>query len=68
MDKNAVQARNKLVDVFREGVLTVRQCQNWFAKVPVLVRSGRAVEADKDCVKSLVDANRRITTLGWASD
>ncbi|GFV61026.1 histone-lysine N-methyltransferase SETMAR [Trichonephila clavipes] len=30
--KNAVQARKKLTDVYGEGVLTVRQCQNWFAK------------------------------------
>ncbi|GFV64589.1 HTH_48 domain-containing protein [Trichonephila clavipes] len=30
--KNAAQARKKLTDVYGEGVLTVRQCQNWFAK------------------------------------
>ncbi|GFV45883.1 mariner Mos1 transposase [Trichonephila clavipes] len=30
--KNAVQARKELTDVYGEGVLTVRQCQNWFAK------------------------------------
>ncbi|GFX47014.1 transposable element Tcb2 transposase [Trichonephila clavipes] len=30
--KNAVQARKKLTDVYGEGVLAVRQCQNWFAK------------------------------------
>ncbi|GFV42701.1 mariner Mos1 transposase [Trichonephila clavipes] len=30
--KNAVQARKKLTYVYGEGVLTVRQCQNWFAK------------------------------------
>ncbi|GFW37563.1 histone-lysine N-methyltransferase SETMAR [Trichonephila clavipes] len=30
--KIAVQARKKLTDVYGEGVLTVRQCQNWFAK------------------------------------
>ncbi|GFT30383.1 histone-lysine N-methyltransferase SETMAR [Trichonephila clavipes] len=49
--KNAVQARKKLTDVYGESVLTVRQCQNWFAKF----RSGnfdvedapRSVEADK---------------------
>ncbi|GFU24600.1 histone-lysine N-methyltransferase SETMAR [Trichonephila clavipes] len=29
--KNAIQARKKLTDVYG-GVLTVRQCQNWFAK------------------------------------
>ena len=30
--KNAIQARKKLTDVYGEDVLTVRQCQNWFAK------------------------------------
>lgn len=67
--KNAVQARKKLTDVYGEGVLTVRQCQNWFAKfrsgnfdVEDAPRSGRPVEADKDAIKALVDANRRITT------
>ncbi|GFV75089.1 histone-lysine N-methyltransferase SETMAR [Trichonephila clavipes] len=67
--KNAVQARKKLTDVYGEGVLTVRQCQNWSAKfrsgnfdVEDAPRSGRPVEADKDAIKAFVDANRRITT------
>ncbi|GFX67324.1 histone-lysine N-methyltransferase SETMAR [Trichonephila clavipes] len=67
--KNAVQARKKLTDVYGEGVLTVRQCQNWFAKfrsgnfdVEDAPCSGKPVEADKDAKKALVDANRRITT------
>ncbi|GFT78414.1 histone-lysine N-methyltransferase SETMAR [Trichonephila clavipes] len=52
-----------------EGALIVHQCQNWFAKfrsgnfdVEDAPRSGRPVEADKDVIKALVDANRRITT------
>ncbi|GFS91032.1 histone-lysine N-methyltransferase SETMAR [Trichonephila clavipes] len=52
--KSAVQARKKLTNVYGEGVLTVRQCQNWFAKfrsgkfdVEDAPRSGRPVEADK---------------------
>ncbi|GFY07916.1 histone-lysine N-methyltransferase SETMAR [Trichonephila clavipes] len=52
--KNAVQARKKLTDVYGEGVLTVRQYQNWFAKfrfgdfdVVDAPRSGRPDEADK---------------------
>ncbi|GFY18885.1 histone-lysine N-methyltransferase SETMAR [Trichonephila clavipes] len=64
-DKNAVQAKKKLTDVYGEGVLTVRQCQNWFANfrsgnfdVEDAPRSGRLVEADKDTIKALVDANR----------
>ncbi|GFS85479.1 histone-lysine N-methyltransferase SETMAR [Trichonephila clavipes] len=67
--KNAVQARKKLTDVYGEDVLTVCQCQNWFVKfrsgncdVEDAPRSGRPVEADKDTIKALVDANRRITT------
>ncbi|GFU01364.1 histone-lysine N-methyltransferase SETMAR [Trichonephila clavipes] len=67
--KNAVQARKKLTDVYGEGVLTVRQYNYWFAKfrsgnfdVEDAPRSGRPVEADKDAIKALVDANRRITT------
>ncbi|GFU84720.1 histone-lysine N-methyltransferase SETMAR [Trichonephila clavipes] len=67
--RNAVQTRKKLTDVYGEGVRTVRQCQNWFAKfrssnfyVKDAPRSGRPVEADKDAIKALVDANRRITT------
>ncbi|GFX79710.1 mariner Mos1 transposase [Trichonephila clavipes] len=67
--KNAVQARKKLAYVYGEGVLTVRQCQNWFAKfrscnfdVEDAPRSERPVEADKDAKKALVDVNRRITT------
>ncbi|CAK9826519.1 Histone-lysine N-methyltransferase SETMAR [Anthophora retusa] len=67
--KNAVQARKKLADVYGEDVLTVRQCQNWFAKfrsgnfdVEDASRSGRPVEADKDTIMALIDANLRITT------
>ncbi|GFU08594.1 HTH_48 domain-containing protein [Trichonephila clavipes] len=66
--KNAVQPRKKLTDVYGEGVLTVRQWQNWCAKfqsgnfdVENALRSGRPVEADKDAIEALVDANRRIT-------
>ncbi|GFS53020.1 histone-lysine N-methyltransferase SETMAR [Trichonephila clavipes] len=65
----AIATSLKLTDVYGEGVLTVRQCQNWFAKfrsgnfdVEDAPRSGRPVETDKDAIKALVDANRRITT------
>ncbi|XP_046817450.1 histone-lysine N-methyltransferase SETMAR-like [Vespa crabro] len=30
--KNAIQTRKKLTDMYGKDVLTVRQCQNWFAK------------------------------------
>ncbi|GFV02815.1 histone-lysine N-methyltransferase SETMAR [Trichonephila clavipes] len=53
--KNAVQAGKKLTDVYGEGVLTVRQCQNWFAKfrsgdfdVEDAPHSGKPIEAEKD--------------------
>ncbi|GFT35774.1 histone-lysine N-methyltransferase SETMAR [Trichonephila clavipes] len=53
-----VHARKKLTDVYG-GVLTERQCQNWFAKfrsgnfdVEDEPRSGRPVEADKDAIKA----------------
>ncbi|GFW49083.1 histone-lysine N-methyltransferase SETMAR [Trichonephila clavipes] len=69
--KNAVQARKKLTNVFGEGVCTVRQCQNWFAKfrssnfdVEDEPHSGRPVEADKDAIKELVDANRQTREIG----
>ncbi|GFV31715.1 histone-lysine N-methyltransferase SETMAR [Trichonephila clavipes] len=67
--ENAVQAKKKLTDVYGESVLTVPQCQNWFAKfrsgnfdVEDAPRSERPIEADKDAIKALVDANQRITT------
>ena len=52
-----------------EEVLTEGQCQNWFAKfrsgnfnLEDAPRPGWPLEADVDKIKSLVDANRRITT------
>ena len=70
--KNPVQARRKLCDVYGEDVLTKRQCQNWFAKLRSgnfnledAPRSGRRLEADVDKIKSLVEANRRITIDIW---
>ncbi|XP_046819196.1 histone-lysine N-methyltransferase SETMAR-like [Vespa crabro] len=67
--KNAVHTRKKLTDVYGEDVLTVRQCQKWFAKfgsgtfvVEDAPRSRRPVESYEDTIKTLIDANRRITT------
>ena len=67
--KNAVQARRKLCDVYGEDVLTERQYQKWFAKfrsgnfdLKDAPRPRRLLEADLDQIKSLVDANQRITT------
>ncbi|GFY02127.1 histone-lysine N-methyltransferase SETMAR [Trichonephila clavipes] len=59
--KNAVQAKKKLTDVYREGVLAVRQCQNWFAKfrsgnfdVEDAPRSGRLLLSDNTTINSEV--------------
>ena len=55
--------------MYGEDVLIERQCQNWFAKfrsgnfnLEDAPRPGRPLEAEVDKIKSLVDANRRITT------
>uniref|UniRef100_A0A2L2YKG7 Histone-lysine N-methyltransferase SETMAR-like n=1 Tax=Parasteatoda tepidariorum TaxID=114398 RepID=A0A2L2YKG7_PARTP len=62
--KNAVHARKKLTNAYREDVLTVRQCKKWFAKfqscnfdVEDAPRSGKTAEAAEDTIKALVDAN-----------
>ncbi|GFX87501.1 mariner Mos1 transposase [Trichonephila clavipes] len=59
---NVPESRKKLTNVYGEGVLTVRQCQNWFVKfrfgnfdVEDAPRSGRPVDADKDAIKLLPD-------------
>ena len=51
-----------------KSLCSKRQWQNWFAKfrsgnfdVEDAPRSGRPVEADEDTIKTLIDANRRIT-------
>ncbi|GFV83702.1 HTH_48 domain-containing protein [Trichonephila clavipes] len=58
--KNTVQARKKLTDVSGEGVMIVRQCQNWFAKfrsgnfdVEDAPRSGRPVEAERNLCRRI---------------
>ncbi|GFS66288.1 histone-lysine N-methyltransferase SETMAR [Trichonephila clavipes] len=65
LNKNSVQARKSLANVYEEDVLTVSQCQNWFAKfhygnsdIEDAPRSGRPVDADKDTIKALIDANQ----------
>ncbi|XP_046836130.1 histone-lysine N-methyltransferase SETMAR-like [Vespa crabro] len=65
MESNKQHFRHILIFYYRK----VRQCQNWYAKfrsgdfdVEDTPRSGRPVEADKDTIKTLVVANRRITT------
>ncbi|GFY03001.1 hypothetical protein TNCV_980061 [Trichonephila clavipes] len=58
--KNAAQEREKLIDVYREDVLTV--LQNWFAKLRSrnfyfenALRFERPVEADKGTINALIN-------------
>ncbi|XP_047344507.1 histone-lysine N-methyltransferase SETMAR-like [Vespa velutina] len=60
--KNAVQARKKLIEVYEEDVYVSARTGLQNFDVEDAPRSGRPVEADKDTIKALVDANRRITT------
>ena len=59
--KNAVQARKKLYDVYREKSLTERQCQNWFPgfrsgdfHLKNAPCSGRSTEVDDDKIKAMI--------------
>ena len=53
-DRNTVQTRKKLCEVYEEGVLTVYQCQNWFSKFHSNnfdikdVETRRSIEANED--------------------
>ncbi|GFX81051.1 histone-lysine N-methyltransferase SETMAR [Trichonephila clavipes] len=67
--KSAEEPSLRWVKSIEASCPPVSVCQNWFAKfrsgnfdVEDAPRSGRPVEADKDAIKALVDANRRITT------
>ena len=58
-EKNAVQAWEKLHDVYVEKSLTERQCQNWFIRLRSgdfdlkdAPRSGRPTEVDDDKIKA----------------
>ena len=68
-DKNAVQARKKLYDVYGERSLTERQCQNWFSRfrsgdfdLKDAPRSGRPTKVDDDKIKAMIENNWRSTT------
>ena len=68
-NKNAVQARKKLYDVYGEKSLTERQGQNWFARFPSedfdlkdAPQSGRLTEVNDDKIKTMTENNRRRTT------
>ena len=68
-DKNAVQARKKLYDVYGEKSLTERQCQNWFARfhsggfdLKDAPRSAHPTEVNDDKTKVMIENNCRSTT------
>ena len=68
-DKNAVQARKKLYDIYGEKSLTERQYQNWFAHfcsgdfdLKDATRSGHPTKVDDDKIKAMIENNRRSTT------
>ena len=68
-NKNPVQARKKLHDVYGEKSLTERQCQNWFVRfrsgdlyLKDAPRSGRPTEVNDDKIKAMIENNRHSTT------
>ena len=55
--------------VYGDKLLTVRQCQNWFARfrsgdsdLKDVPRSGCPTEVDDDKIKTIIENNRRSTT------
>ena len=67
--KNAVQAAKKLRDVYGDEALKERQCRNWFEKfrsgdfsLKDDQRSGRPVELNEDEIKTIIEADRHVTT------
>ncbi|XP_076753327.1 histone-lysine N-methyltransferase SETMAR-like [Xylocopa sonorina] len=67
--KNAMQAAKTLCDVYVDEALKERQCQNWFKKfrsgglsLKDDQRSARPVELNEDEIKTIIEADRRVTT------
>ena len=63
--KNAVQARNKLTDVYGEDVwqyASARTGLQNFDPAILMSKMHHVLEGRKDAIKALVDANRQITT------
>ena len=66
---NAVQAWEKLYDVYGEKSLPKRHCQNWFTRLRSgdfdlkdALRSGHPTEVHDDKIKAMIENNRRSTT------
>ena len=67
--KNTTEMHKKIYAVYREGAVTVRRCQRWFAKFPArdfslddAPRSGRPVEVDSYQIETVTENNQRYTT------
>lgn len=67
--KKAVEAREKLCEVYGKDAMSDRQCQRWFAKfrlgdfgVKDAPRSGRPSAVFDEQIQALLDENRRYST------
>ena len=67
--KNATEMQKMICASYREGAVTDRTCQKWFAKFPAgdfllddAPRSGRPVEVDRDQIETLIENNQCYTT------
>ncbi|XP_014607008.1 PREDICTED: histone-lysine N-methyltransferase SETMAR-like [Polistes canadensis] len=67
--KNARQDAKKIRDVYGNEALKERQCQDWFEKfrsgdfsLKDNQRSGRPVKLNEDEIKTIIEADRHVTT------
>ena len=72
--KNTTETQEKMGAVYREGAVTDRKCQRWFAKFRAgdfslddAPRSGRPVEVDSDQIETLIKNNQYYTTQETAN-
>ena len=66
--KNAIERQKKICAMYREGAVTDRTCQKWFAKfhgadfsLDNASWSGRPVEVDSDQIKTLTENDQHYT-------
>ena len=67
--KKVAEMQKKTYAVYREGAVTDRMCQKWFAKFRAgdfslddAPQSGRPVEVGSDPIKTLIENNQCYTT------
>ena len=67
--KDATETHKKICEVYREGAVTDRRCQKWFARsragdfsLDDAPWSGRPVEVDRDQIETFIENNQRYTT------